>query len=288
MQVGSWTLLPQQTTRIQPEGVVSQEQRYVIEDELIQPGNVYSGIFKIISTFEGPDNKAWRMEGTAFAVDRFHALTSAHLMWHPKLGPARTAVLCPDERSKTYDVRNHITCIAVAVHAKWMSSHQPENDFCMVAFAQALDPGVRPLRVELAPNFSFEGEVVGFPLDLPAASKGSQLIVCHGPAETYENEDGVMIRHKVNTAGGSSGSPLYTTSEKVVAVHCSFDSYEMENYAVPINLNGNDVAQFEGVLRHMRDQWLKLPNTTLCLGAFTHQKYRKQEVFAFGQQGAAS
>ncbi|KAI0550696.1 hypothetical protein F4679DRAFT_542218 [Xylaria curta] len=287
MQVGSWTLLREQTVRIQHEGVVSQERRDVVKNELIQPGNVYSGVLKIISTFQGPDNRVWRMEGTAFAVDEFHALTSAHMMWHSKLGPAKTAVLCPDERSKTYDAQSRIKCIAVAVHAKWMSSHQPENDFCMVAMAEVFGPGVRPLRAELVPNLlSFEGEVVGFPLDMPATSKGSRLIVCHGPAEFYQNEAGVMIRHKVNTAGGSSGSPLYTTSKKVVAVHCLFDSNEMKNYAVPINLNGNDVSQFEGVLRHMRDRRLKLPNTTLGLGAATHEIYRKQKVFAFGQQGA--
>ncbi|KAI0182855.1 hypothetical protein EV127DRAFT_448623 [Xylaria flabelliformis] len=285
MQVGAWVLLHEQTSRIQHEGVVSQEERYVVGDELVKPGNVYSGIFKIISTFNGPDNKVWRMEGTAFAVDKFHALTSAHMMWHAQLGPAQTAVLCPDERSRTYGLRSHIKCIAVAVHAKWMSSHRPENDFCMVAMAQDFEPGVRSPRLELASNLlPFEGEVVGFPLDLPAASEGSQLIVSRGLAEFYQTEAGIMIRHKVNTAGGSSGSPLYTTSKKVVAVHCSFNSYEMENYAVPINLNGNDVSQFQGILRHMRD---RLPNATLDLGAATHKKYRKQKIFAFGQQGAA-
>ncbi|KAI0861739.1 trypsin-like cysteine/serine peptidase domain-containing protein [Xylaria cubensis] len=290
MQVGYWVLQQQQATSIQLEGFVNDEEpRNVVKDELIKPGKVFSGIFRIIATFQGPDNKIWKMKGTAFAVSEDLALTSAHVMWHEKLGPAKMAALCVDERLEFDDAQSHITCNAVAMHARWMKFHQREHDFCMVSMAQPFNSGVLPLRLELASKtLPCKGKVVGFPLDFPVtSSKGSQLIECQGSAKLCRTKAGnnILIKHKVNTAGGNSGSPLYDTRGNVVGVHCSFVGAEGANYAVPINMNGNNVSQFEGILRHMRDPRVKLPDTTSELGE-TIYKYHK--VFAFGQQDAAS
>ncbi|KAI1120189.1 hypothetical protein F5Y10DRAFT_258921 [Nemania abortiva] len=286
-QIGSW-LLFQQTGGVQREGVIAPAQRVVVEDELVQPGKKHSGIFKIISTFRGPDNIVWKMQGTAFAIGKFFALTPGHIMWHPKLGPAETAVLYPDERSAS-NVQS-IACIAVAVHAEWMKSYRHENDFCMVTTKDDFNAGVHCLQLGELPQVSpYEGEVIGFPLDLPTASKGTQLIQCQGSAEGYRTEGGGdIIRHEVNTSGGSSGSPFSTICNgKVVGIHSSFDEENKVNYAVPINLNGNDIYQFEGVLRHMKDRRVKLPNTTSYLGEDTCEVYRKEKVSLFGQRNAS-
>ncbi|KAI1735653.1 hypothetical protein F4680DRAFT_469834 [Xylaria scruposa] len=283
MEIGSWNLL-KQITPIKREGVVTQKPRVIVDPRLVHLGKKFSGIFKIISIFEGPGG-FWRNEGTAFAVGRFHVLTAGHVMWHPKLGPAQSAVLYPDIRSGTNYQR--IECVAAAVHAKWMKFHQSENDFCMVALARGLCSGIHHLQLGAAPPHSDEGRVIGFPLDLPVTSQGSELIECRGPVQAHQYNTGVILIHKVNTSGGNSGSPLFV-GEEVVAVHSSFNRNTMENYAVPISQNGNDVTQFQSVLRHTMDPHLEPSDETpYYLGEVTHDKYRKQKVLAFGSLAAS-
>ncbi|KAI0449590.1 hypothetical protein F5B21DRAFT_519980 [Xylaria acuta] len=278
MQIGAWKL-HKETPSIQHEGVVTREPRVVVKDKLTQPGNKYSGILKLITTFQGPNNAVWTMEGTAFYIGDSLATTAAHLTFHPKLGPAKRAFLYPDERSGANV--GGIACIAIAVHAKWMKCHQRENDFCIVTIAEGSDLGIRPLPfVDLPANpHRYRGKVIGFPSDLPVASQGFQLIECQGSVSIKKARTVVMIEHKVNTAAGSSGSPLFDPSNtNVVGIHCLFDREANQNYAVPINQNGNDVPQFKAVLRFMRGSGVTPAKSNSYLRETTFKLYHEETL----------
>ncbi|GAW17546.1 hypothetical protein ANO14919_070040 [Xylariales sp. No.14919] len=250
MPILAWNLATA-TSPVQLEGIINRSPRTVVEHELIKQGNKYSGIFKIISLFEGPDGAMYEIQGTAFAVTRSHVLTSAHNMWDRKLGPAKMAALFLDKREDKHP--QYIkTCVAVASHAKWVEVQHTENDFCMVAIAKPFGPevcilrchpGLRPLGVEKA-------TVVGFPSDLPEIAPGKHLILSEGTVACHVSLAGVMIEHEVDTVEGNSGSPIIVDG-RVVGVHSAFMHHENKNRAAPVNQNGNNVDEFISVLNCM-------------------------------------
>lgn len=150
------------------------------------------------------------MNGTAFAIGKFHALTSAHLMWHRKLGPAKRAVLIPDKRQYRNTERIK-SCVAVACHVspiKSLDRHEryANNDFCMVALAEPFS-GVRHLPCHPEPGpFSDEGgEIAGFPKDMPDNFAGEHLILSEGLVSCHERDSVLSIKHKINTVEGTRG-----------------------------------------------------------------------------------
>ncbi|KAI0544946.1 hypothetical protein F4679DRAFT_493250 [Xylaria curta] len=276
-QIVSWTM-SEDTTLIEHEGEVSTATRDLVDRQFISPGAKFSGIYRIVSTFKGP-RRTKVVEGTAFAVGKFHVVTAGHMIWDKKYGPAQSAVLYTDKRSSTN--AKGIDCVAVAVHAEWTTSHQLENDFCMVAIAQDFGPGVCFLQLGEAPQYAKAANVIGFPSDFPTSSPGKELIECQGQVRTWQTDAGVILIHNANTSPKSSGSP-FCVGEKVVGVHSSFNRHTRENYAVPVDLNGNNVAQFQSVLRYMTTRYMELSGEIICLGEATHAKYRKQKIFGFG------
>lgn len=129
-------------------------------------------------------------------------------MWHRKLGPAKWAVLIPDKRQhrSAERVKN---CVAVACHASPIKSlkgqeQYAKNDFCMVALAEAFDPGVRILQYHPEPSaFSDEeGLIIGFPKDMPEKNPGEHLILSTGLVSCTEENGVLSIEHRINTVEG--------------------------------------------------------------------------------------
>ncbi|KAI0965168.1 hypothetical protein F4678DRAFT_453667 [Xylaria arbuscula] len=281
--ITAWNL-PKQVTGDQCEGVFTETPRVVVDERDVQLGKKYSGLFRLLAIFQGPDNSMKTMKGTAFAIGILYGLTAAHLVWHPQFGPAKAVFLYPDERS---GLRCHHVCVSVAVHAKWMRSFQCENDFAMVTTAKGFEAGTHFFQpVALESEFAGSWIVAGFPKDMPCERKGLQLIECRGRAGLSKMKTGgMMIKHQVNTEGGNSGSPLFKPDTKnVVGIHTKFNEGKLENCAVPINLNGNYVSRFQDVLRHMRDRQVKLPSTTRALGQIQYNGYHKESIYTFGER----
>ncbi|RWA05095.1 hypothetical protein EKO27_g10008 [Xylaria grammica] len=258
MRILAWNLVTT-TSPIQLEGIINRSPRNVVEHQLIKQGNKYSGIFKIVSLFEGPNGTTYEIQGTAFAVTRSHVLTSAHNMWDRKLGPAKRAALFLDEREDKH-AQYIKTCVAVASHAKWVDVQHTENDFCMVAIAKPFDPEVCILQCHPGPRPSGveKGTVVGFPFDLPETAPGKHLILSEGTVACHVSLAGVMIEHEVDTVGGNSGSPVVVDGQ-VVGVHSAFMHHENKNRAAPVNQNGNNVDELISVLSYMGDSDAGLP-----------------------------
>ncbi|KAI0533772.1 hypothetical protein GGR58DRAFT_485497 [Xylaria digitata] len=258
MRIVAWNLT-EANSLIQHEGIITTLPRNLVKNEFVMRGRMYSGIFKIVSVFECPDKSRYRVHGTAFAVTKSHVLTAAHNMWHPKLGPAKNATLFPDARAdkRAQYIRK---CISAATPSNWIQLHQDEHDFCMVAVAEPFDSEVRILSCHPGPGPSRvkDGEVLGFPFDLPPDAPGRHLIQCKGAVSYHEAQDGVTIKHMVNTVRGNSGSPVIA-SDQVVGVHTAFMRHERQNRAVPVNQNGNNVDEFSSVLRYVGGEDAGLP-----------------------------
>ncbi|KAI0870656.1 hypothetical protein GGS24DRAFT_510662 [Hypoxylon argillaceum] len=217
----------------------------------IGQGKTYSGIFKLESHFELPNGGEYRIKGTAFAVSKFHALTSAHLMWHRKLGPAKWAVLIPDKRQhrSAERVKN---CVAVACHANLIKSLEGKEQYAKKPSAFVDE----------------EGLIIGFPIDMPDNNPGEHLILSTGLVSCTEENGVLSIEHRINTVEGNSGSPVIV-SGKVVGIHSMFLEDQERNAAAPVNRNGNNIEEFMGVLRYRRGQHPKLPEGVEELGEAT-------------------
>ncbi|KAI0444005.1 trypsin-like cysteine/serine peptidase domain-containing protein [Xylaria telfairii] len=285
MEIVSWKL-DEPNAHTQYEGIVTLQSRRVVNHQFVQPRAKFSGILKVVSTFQSYDNKTVTKAGTAFLIDELHGLTAGHMVWDQKLGPAKAVVLYADERSQSNPRK--IACVAVAVHAEWAKSHQSENDFAMIVVGKPLTLTVRPLQLKAVPRLPYAGTVIGFPSDLPAEARGSQLIECRGSVTDYRTATGRgMIEHEINTLSGSSGSPVLIDGE-VIAVHSAFRAHEKKNYAVCINRNGNDVSLFESVLEHTISRFETDSDRISCLGETIHNVYREQTLFVFGRRIALS
>ncbi|KAK5630243.1 hypothetical protein RRF57_005960 [Xylaria bambusicola] len=259
-RIAAWSLtsgmLPVQCEGI--EGIVTCTPRHVVDRELIRQGKEYSGVFTITSHFKG-GKRSFKKTGTAFAVNKFHVLTSAHLMFDLKLGPAKSAFLLPDERQGRYWDRG-MPCVAVACHANHIKipeqkGRRAENDFCMLAVADAFNSGVRIFKCHNEPSsFDYkDGLIVGFPKDMPDNSPGKHLISSKGSMCCSEKDDVLSINHMINTEEGNSGSPIIINN-LVVGVHSRFLAAKGCNAAAPVNRNGNRIDDFSAALCYMRGQ----------------------------------
>ncbi|KAJ3579552.1 hypothetical protein NPX13_g1012 [Xylaria arbuscula] len=285
-RIACWDLSPP-ISLLPYEGIVTKAPlRGVVDRESIRQGKECSGIFVIESYFELPNGQTFIMKGTAFAVSPFHALTSAHLVWHRKLGPAKWVVLVPDERQRRYIDRVK-TCVAIACHANLITSpdeqaRKADNDIAMLALAEPFDSGLRFLKCHQKPGPSFDedGLVIGFPKDMPDYSAGKRLIWSRGWV-SCERRNGVMsIEHKVNTVEGNSGSPVIV-NDRVVGVHSMHLVDKRRNAAAPINRNGNNVDGFRGILRYIRGQHPKLPEGIQSLGKAKGDTHPGRELRLF-------
>ncbi|KAI0400634.1 hypothetical protein F4802DRAFT_584010 [Xylaria palmicola] len=202
-KVVSWS--PKQFSfRLRREGIVSEEKRDVVPSTEVSVGQPMSGILKIVSLFHDHDGRWWRIEGTAVAISDFDFLTSAHNIWHPKLGPAKMIGLLMDERGDQGD-QHAIACLAgAAVHHAWVNSTSSANDFGIVTVKEPIHSGISRFSCANKPlaEDPTDVSVVGYPGDMPKAAKGKQLCSGPGKAEYNKSEEGGMIVHTANTATG--------------------------------------------------------------------------------------
>ncbi|KAI3317397.1 trypsin-like cysteine/serine peptidase domain-containing protein [Xylariaceae sp. AK1471] len=202
------------------EAILTSEPREVVDSSDVMPGAKFSGIFKIVSIFQGPNNRRFRAQGTAFAISDFDALTSAHNMWHPKLGPAIRVELFMDQRIDT-DSTEARKCIAVAVHAKWIISRSAVNDFSIVTVEKPFGGEVRIHPYKTTPETlkPIKGFALGFPYDFPETARGKFLCMSRGLVSYYDGKASSMVEHKVNTESGNSGGPVFISGGFVIGVH---------------------------------------------------------------------
>ncbi|KAI0513332.1 trypsin-like cysteine/serine peptidase domain-containing protein [Xylaria bambusicola] len=268
-RIAAWNLTSRRHP-IQSEGIVTYTPRGVVDRGSIKQGKEYSGVFIMTSLFKS--GREWiKKTGTAFAVSKFHVLTSAHLMFDLKLGPAKSAFLSPDERQGRYGDRGK-RCVAVACHVNYIKTLErkggwTKNDFCMVAVEEPFDSGVRIPRCHNGPGPSYDedGLIIGFPKDMPEISPGKRLISSTGSVYCREKNGVLLMQHKINTVEGNSGSPVIVNS-LVVGIHSGFIKAKGYNEAAAVNRNGNTVEDFSAVLRYMRAQHARFRQDVGVLG----------------------
>lgn len=163
------------------------------------------GIFKLVSFFQDPYDGWFRQEGTAFAISDFDALTAAHNVWHPELGPAKMVALLMDQRGDVND-RYARHCVATAVHARWTASRSRSTDFSMITVAQSFGPSVHTHQYDTTPEVpetpGSVGYVLGFPYDFPRGFPGKHLIKSRGQISYHGDGDKGTIMHMANTELG--------------------------------------------------------------------------------------
>ncbi|KAI1115656.1 hypothetical protein F5Y14DRAFT_110834 [Nemania sp. NC0429] len=282
------------------EAVLTSEPREVMSPETVKPGKEYSGIFKLVSFFQDSRGRWFRIQGTAFAISDYDALTAAHNVWDPEFGPAKMVALLMDQRGDANDEYAR-ECVAAAVHVRWSELSLRSNDFAMVSVAQSFSPQVRIHRYRTTPENTEAsdamGYALGFPYDFPENFEGKHLIRSNG--KIYYNGGGnqCLIVHMANTEKGNSGGPLFNINTVAIGVHVGYTSHPksastapssthngvsswnqnhrpcepgkgtaaepwtIENLAVPLNRNGNQVSSFLAVQDFMRTQ--KLPGESL-------------------------
>lgn len=225
VQIVAWTL-EEVTFPFRRETILTPEPREVTSPEAVQLGGEYSGmqacaytrpmallanpsfssgIFKLVSFFQDPYDRWHRLQGTAFGISDSDALTAAHNVCDPELGPAKMVAVLMDQRGDAND-ENARHCVATAVLARWITSCSRLNDFAMVTVAQSFGPRVRTHQYDTKPEIPESpesmGYALGFPYDFPEKFPGKHLSISRGKVLYHGGGDQSIIMHMANTESG--------------------------------------------------------------------------------------
>ncbi|KAK5629119.1 hypothetical protein RRF57_004834 [Xylaria bambusicola] len=236
-----------------------------------------SGIYKIHVTFRIPGtDETHNKWGTAFVINKFHVLTSAHLMWSPEYGFATMATLHPDIREDP-NGNQRMACVTAAFSVKYIDEPWAVNNLCVIAVAKHFDVGMPILQYHRKPKSldTAIGKIIGYPSDMPLLHEGQKAVSSEGRLKYRKRYGANIVEHKINTRKGSSGSPVMVDG-RVIAVHSGFDRGRKVNLATPIE-HSRPISK---VVFYMRNQRL-LPKGVKDKGEVKGLTYPGQEMRLF-------
>jgi VWFA-related protein len=178
---------------------------------------------------------------TGFLVSPYMVLTNGHVIWDEDAGQFVTDLeIAPGQTQASTGgrvERPHGTRRAVrfATNAGWVETHRIEFDYS-AAFFDTPFSGIStfmPLVFDAAPGRGGIVNVAGFPKEI--GNDGDSQALWHDD-DVVEAVQGRVLRHKADTTGGNSGSPVWETfsgtgQRRAIAVHSSADLLGVANSA---------------------------------------------------------
>lgn len=221
-------------------------QNKVSENDL-SPDGKYRAICKIIVTFQNGQVG----EATAFLVNDNTAATAAHNL----LYECSTSIGICDNYATSIEVcigyrgRSHVQGEVrwgkhVAINWGYYLTRNRTCDFAVIRIDKPFE------KVDKYIPYGSDSErpdiaVVGYPGDIPEHEKGQHMYKSEGSRIDVQKD---MLRYKLDTACGNSGSPVLEFQEdgssRAIGVHNGGTQREC-NFAARINHMGNDIPAFE-------------------------------------------
>lgn len=177
---------------------------------------------------------------TGFLVSPYMVLTNGHVVWDAeggefiremKIAPGQTQAAAGRPCERPFGTRD---AVRFATNAGWVETQRIDFDYS-AAFFETPFSGIStymPLVFDVAPGRGGIVNVAGFPGEV---RKEKTLALWHDD-DLVEAVQGRVLRHKVDTTGGNSGSPVWelfsqTGQRRAIAVHSSGDPLGVANSA---------------------------------------------------------
>lgn len=195
-------------------------------------------------------NNEWNAEGTGFLINAHTVVTVAHNVFG-KDGRATQVHVHAGFRGNDHVEPEIQVGEYVAMHWGYYRTGGEAYDFAVIRLKKPFSTVHNYIPWKNCPVKGNGGKiaVVGYPCDIPKGAKGKYMYVSQGPMKHNLAETGYILRHKLDTECGNSGSPvLYIGADGQVRGACGIHQAgekDKSNYATAIGHKGNRVNDFE-------------------------------------------
>ncbi|KAF2685364.1 trypsin-like serine protease [Lentithecium fluviatile CBS 122367] len=251
------------------EKVIGNDNRRLVSRHDRTPGSQKYSIVRLLCVFtDGQGTKEYG-HGTGFMIAEDFMITAGHNVYEhygAVKGPVR-AITAYFGHEGNGCWRERRRADLVATSQRWIDGRVGRSgDIAVVRFlprAQVDELGdwVLPLRPfipkDIAPRGSEWLTIVGYPLD--KSERARDMYEAYDYVQWDLQRDGMLLKYKISTSGGQSGSPiLFPDGKTVIGVHVSGNIVAQCNFGCPIGVLG---AMIEPYMRFFRGEGYTLRNT---------------------------
>ena len=189
---------------------------------------------------------------TAFQVSPYAALTNGHVVWDAVNREfSRNVEVAPgqyESGGRVFFPYGQRTAVRLATNPGWVATGKIQYDYGAVFFDQPFSglSTFMPLAFDVKPAVGAEVRAAGYPGTVRGASTRGQWF----DADKVVSVLGRILRYKVDTSAGNSGSPVWQTLSggqvRAIAVHSTGD---------PTN-SGNSAARLVAENFELISEWL--------------------------------
>ncbi|QVK20466.1 trypsin-like serine protease [Mycoplasmatota bacterium] len=191
----------------------SDDDRVRVTDTTADP---YSGIVHLKMYYKDVNNDIYNGYCTGAMIDANSVLTAGHCLYDHKdnLGWAYAVTVSPgvDENTNHFSTEYAAT---ISVASQWESSGSTNHDWGVITLSSNVDSGVKIFdlhdNVLIAQNIN----LTGYPNTTPDATSKT-MWTADGPVYDLNL---YTIEYKVDATSGQSGSPVYDSQNRIVAIH---------------------------------------------------------------------
>lgn len=196
--------------------VIGSDDRMPVTNPSISP---YNGIGYINCTLNGETSR-----GTCAAFADNAVITAAHVLWGCdsindvtiNIYFGRNGTVC--DKAVTYDP------IRIIIPEEYIENASSEYDYAIILYAENSNENISNYFFGFSKNVTTSTNVTltGYPRDTTTsddsqASSNSKILWTHSGRVT--NVYTRTIRYQIDATGGQSGAPVYTSDNKIVAIH---------------------------------------------------------------------
>jgi VWFA-related protein len=198
-----------------------------------------------------PNGSPDSFRATGFLVGPHMALTNGHVVWDDvRRQFSRNLVVVPGQSGGGTDRPHGVrTAVRLATNPGWVETAKIQFDYG-AAFFDTPFAGIStymPLAFDVAPSAGSQVRVAGYPLTV----KGKETLDQWVATEKVVSVQGRLLRYRVDTSGGNSGSPVWQVlgggQVRTIAIHSTGD---------PTN-SGNSGARLVGDNFDLLAEWLR-------------------------------
>lgn len=201
-------------------------------DDRIRVGNSQAFPHRAIAFLDSAEGRA-----TAFVVSPYAALTNGHVVWNDRSREfSRNLEVAPgqfESGGRVFFPYGRRTAVRLATNPGWVATAKIQYDYGAAFFDQPFTglSTFMPLAFDVKPAVGAEVRVAGYPGAVRGAATVSQWL----DADKVVSVLGRLLRYKVDTSPGNSGSPVWQVlgggQVRAIAVHSTGDTTNSGNSA---------------------------------------------------------
>lgn len=223
---------------VSPASVIGSDTRQEIMNTYNFP---YKAICKVVAIWKNTKYGTVKGHGTGFMIKGYYMLTAGHVIYDPEYGGYCDEIEVYPARNRVYAPYGPYKAIKMTVTNEYIEKPGGgDEDWGLVRLNDTVGDITGYFGLSISTNttdlLSKKVSVTGYPVD-----KTDGLGMWKGSG-TVKSQDSTTIGYDCDTFGGNSGSPVYDSSNNVVAVHVRrVNQYSQYNVGTKINSKVNGI-----------------------------------------------